>query len=375
MNREELLELITTSDVIEIMTEMGSDYPTKDSQGNLYFTTICHGGDKHKLHYFVESKFFMCYTNCGSMSIFDVLMNTNGWKFIEAINYLLKFKNIKINKMKIGLQEKTYKNEELDFLNLHLQNYERKHIELPKYNDNVLAIFNKAYPDVWEDEGIKPEIMDYFNIRYYLSQQKGIIPHYDLNGNLVGIKARNFLKNEVEKGKKYIPVTIQGLTYRYHNNFNLYGLYHNKETIKMKKKAILFESEKSVLKYASIYGQENNITLASLGMGVSIYQRDLILDLGVEELTIAYDMQYLLEYTTKDKEDTDEYKEYVKYIKMLIKTVKLFMNYIDVSIILCWDNRLSYKDAPIDKGQEIFEQLYKERYFIDDIEELEELVE
>lgn len=375
MDREELLELITTNDVIEIMTDMGSEYPTKDSQGNLYFTTICHGGDKHKLHYFVESKFFKCYTNCGSMSIFDVLMNINGWKFTEAINYLLKFKNIKVNKMKIGLQEKTYKNEELDFLNLHLQSYERKHVELPKYDDNVLNIFNKAYPDVWEEEGIKPEVMDYFNIRYYLSQQKGIIPHYDLDGNLVGVKARNFFKNEVEKGKKYIPITIQGLTYRYHNNFNLYGLYQNKETIRIKKKAILFESEKSVLKYASIYGQENNITLASLGMGVSIYQRDLILDLGIEELTIAYDMQYLLEYTTKDKEDTDEYKEYVKYIKMLIKTVKLFMNYIDVSIILCWDNRLNYKDAPIDRGQEIFEQLYKERYFIDDIEELEELIE
>ena len=43
MNRDDLLDLFTTEDVTNLMLELGSDYPTPDHQGNLYFTTICHG--------------------------------------------------------------------------------------------------------------------------------------------------------------------------------------------------------------------------------------------------------------------------------------------------------------------------------------------
>src|SRR3712207_7282086 len=41
-------------------SNLGSEHPKSDSQGNLYFTTICHGGNKHKLHYFNDSKLFRC---------------------------------------------------------------------------------------------------------------------------------------------------------------------------------------------------------------------------------------------------------------------------------------------------------------------------
>ena len=53
MNRDELLELLTTEDVTKIMMELGSDYPTPDNQGNLYFTTVCHGGNNKKLLYYL----------------------------------------------------------------------------------------------------------------------------------------------------------------------------------------------------------------------------------------------------------------------------------------------------------------------------------
>jgi hypothetical protein len=50
------------------------------------------------------------------------------------------------------------------------------------------------------------------------------------------------------------------------------------------------------------------------------------------------------------------------------------MDYCNVSVISCWNDRLNYKDSPIDKGKEIFEELYKERFLVTDIEELEELI-
>jgi hypothetical protein len=128
-----------------------------------------------------------------------------------------------------------------------------------------------------------------------------------------------------------------------------------------------------VWKYGCFYAQENNIAVASLGMTLSLYQRDLLLNQGIEELIICYDKQYLVEYL--DDKDSKEYKEFVKYIRNLIKITKMFINYCNVSLVLCWDNLIDYKSAPIDHGKDIFEQLLKDRYLVSDITELEELIE
>ena len=58
------------------------------------------------------------------------------------------------------------------------------------------------------------------------------------------------------------------------------------------KKAIIFESEKSVLKYASLFGWDNNISVACCGSNISMYQIQLLLDLGVEEIIVAFDRQF-----------------------------------------------------------------------------------
>jgi hypothetical protein len=130
--------------------------------------------------------------------------------------------------------------------------------------------------------------------------------------------------------------------------------------------------EKSVLLYASIYGQENNIAVATCGMTFSLYQRDLLISLGITEIIIAYDMQYELDKI--NKQNKKKWEEYCGYFKRLIKIAKMTMDYCNVSVISCWDDRLNYKDSPIDNGKEIFEQLYKERFLITNIEELEELI-
>jgi len=91
---EELLDLLTIEDITNILIDMGSEKPKVDEDKNLYFTTICHGGNKHKLHFFIDNKFFMCYTSCGTMSLFDLLMNVNNWNFRESFNYLAKYKKV-----------------------------------------------------------------------------------------------------------------------------------------------------------------------------------------------------------------------------------------------------------------------------------------
>ena len=66
--------------------------------------------------------------------------------------------------------------------------------------------------------------------------------------------------------------------------------------------------------------------------------------------------------------------EFNLYIKKIIKIYNMLKNYTLVSIIMDFKNRLGYKDAPIDKGREVWEKLYNEREIINDERELEELL-
>jgi hypothetical protein len=377
LEREQLIELITTEDIITILKDLGSENYKRDCKGNLYFLTVCHGGDSYKLYYLVDSKFFTCLTCCGSMSIFDVIMSVLNIEYSEAFDYICKFKNINTTKrLKKGIQKKEIVNHDLDFLSLYLNKNTKQYIELPQYNNYVLNMFDNYLPISWYKEGIDEDISTYFNIRFYINQNKAIIPHYDIQGNLVGIRGRSFSQVDIDSGRKYMPVTIQGLTYRYPMNFNLYGVYQNKNNIKKFKKAIIFESEKSVLLYGSYYSQEYNISLATCGMTFSIFQRDLLLSLEIEEVIICYDKQYQLEIIEDENVDKSSkpWKEYEGFIKRLIKISEMFKDYCNVSIVTCWDNRIEYKDAPIDKGKNIFEQLLKERYYVDDLQELKEMI-
>ena len=115
---------------------------------------------------------------------------------------------------------------------------------------------------------------------------------------------------------------------------------------------MVFESEKSVLKYESLY-PGNNISVAICGSSFSNQQKKMLLDLGVEEIVLAMDRQY--EY-----EDSEEGRDWKNKI---IKNLKGLTDYCQCSFV--WDNDrdrlLEYKDSPIDRRREIFETLLKNR--------------
>jgi len=52
---------------------------------------------------------------------------------------------------------------------------------------------------------------------------------------------------------------------------NLYNLNNSKKNIELIKKAIIFESEKSCLKYQSYFGIDNDISVACCGSNISAY--------------------------------------------------------------------------------------------------------
>ncbi|MGN0992839.1 MAG: hypothetical protein ACI4PE_02850 [Bacilli bacterium] len=134
----------------------------------------------------------------------------------------------------------------------------------------------------------------------------------------------------------------------------MYNLNNSKDNIKKTKKVIIFEGEKSPLLYSSYFGENNDITVACCGSSLSSYQINLLLDLQVEEVIIAFDKQF--------KELND--KEHLGWIKKLKDIDKKYSSLVKISFIFDKWNLLQYKDAPIDEGKEIFLELFKRRFSI-----------
>ena len=188
-------------------------------------------------------------------------------------------------------------------------------------------------------------------ICYDPKNQGVVIPHYDINNRLIGIRERTLIQEQAEKYGKYMPARIAGKMYNHPLSFNLYNLNHSKDNIARMKKAFVFEGEKSVLKYRSYFGEENDLAVAICGSSFINYQAWLLIQLGVEEIIIALDKQF--------KEPGDE--EFQKLVKNLKNIHKKYGKYTKVSYMFDKTGLLGYKDSPIDKSKEIFLELFKNR--------------
>ena len=140
--------------------------------------------------------------------------------------------------------------------------------------------------------------------------------------------------------------------YNHPLGFSLYNLNNSKNNIKILKKAIVFEGEKSPLLYESYFGRENDISVACCGSNLSSYQLKLLLDLGIEEVIIAFDKQF------KTKGDL----EFKRWTKKLTDIDKKYREYVKISFMFDKNDILRYKSSPIDEGKDKFIKLYEERF-------------
>ena len=140
--------------------------------------------------------------------------------------------------------------------------------------------------------------------------------------------------------------------YNHPLGFNLYNINFSRRNIERMKKAIIFEGEKSPLLYASYFGQDNDITVACCGSSLSMYQVQILLDLGVEEIIIAFDKQF-------KKLGDDEFKGWVK---KLTDINKKYSKYVTISYMFDKEDLLQYKSSPIDEGKEKFLELFDKRF-------------
>ena len=363
-DKHEIKEALTLENIYELLQEWGGE-PEYTSFG-LISSTICHNhpedGGSRKLYFYTNSNLFHCYTGCAesNFDIFQLVIKISSiqWKkdydLNDAVRWIAQrfsFKGI--------YQEEENKLEDWKYLDTYdrIQEIEIKenNILLKEYDVKVLNNFNySVLLEPWLKEGITQEVLKAAQIGFYPGGDQITIPHFDKNGRFVGLRGRCLSGEEGELYGKYRPLKINGILYNHPLGLNLYGFHQAKQQIGIAKKAIVFESEKSVLKYQSLFGIDNNISVACCGSSFSAYQAQLLIDAGAQEIIIAFDRQF-------EEIGNEEFK---RLKTKLIKIREKYKN--DVLISLIFDKNMitGYKAAPIDEGAEKFLKLYKERIIL-----------
>ena len=250
--------------------------------------------------------------------------------------------------------------------------FEFKRREKPKKKDNPLDVFTKhlkcnkrvvnvddikvledrlmndfvpmLYID-WLREGITERARKRFKIAYSYRRKRVVIPIYHWCTNeLVGFNMRTIISNHDEFG-----ISKYWITPTYQKSSNLYGLAQNYDSILKRRVITVFEGEKSTLKRSSLFDD----TCVSLqGKTMSDEQARILIGMNVE-VVIALD---------KDV-DINE----VRHI------CEKFYRIRPVSYI--WDERglLGEKDSPTDKGNKVYQFLFRHRIKYDEYEHREYL--
>lgn len=360
-DKDKIKEQLSIDQIYDLCQEFGGE--PQYSNFGFISTTICHnmpGYGSRKLYFYENSGLFRCYTGCDStFDIFELVIkvmkiqHNEDFDLNDAIRYVA---------YRFGISGEAML-EELDKLQdwKIFENYERinnimvktsTNLTLKNFDESILDNLNyniKLTP--WLNEGISQEVLDKARIGYFLGGDQITIPHYDKDGKFIGLRGRSVCKEECEIYGKYRPVVINKVLYNHPLGMNLYNLNNSKDNIKTIKKAIVFEGEKSALKYQTMFGFESDISCACCGSNITSYQMSLLMEAGAEEIIIAFDRQF------QEKGDS----EYIHLKTNLLKIYDKFKNYVNVTFIFDKNMITDYKSSPIDHGKDIFLQLFKER--------------
>lgn len=185
----------------------------------------------------------------------------------------------------------------------------------------------------WVNEGISYDTQVHYGVGFDLETKRVVFPLRNRFGQLVGVKGR-IMKDEDDPDRKYLYL------YRCNNRYEWFNFYHAQPHIIKHKKVYIFESEKSSM---MAYGWDIHNTVAIGSSDISGEQADMIKQLGLDvEVVLCYD---------KDKSPAE-----------IREQAKMFAGR-KVYGMFDTDNLLGDKDAPVDKGYDVWEQLLENNVF------------
>lgn len=183
----------------------------------------------------------------------------------------------------------------------------------------------------WLNEGISLESLQRFSVKYDSFSDRLVYPIRNLSGKIVNVGGRTLDPEWKAKGLR---------KYTYFHGWGtmdtIYGLFDNMEEILKKREVILFEGCKSVL-LADTWGIRNSGAI--LTSHLNMHQMKILARLGCR-VVFALDKEVRI----RDDHNIQKLKDYVE-------------------VEYLWDKEdlLDDKDAPVDKGKDVFLKLYAER--------------
>jgi hypothetical protein len=360
MDKDQLKNELTIEQVFDLVADLGGEPQMRD--GYFMARTICHGGSHFKLWYWNNTHLFKCFSDCDDVfDIFGLVSKVKEhetgkeWPLPKAVSFVASYFGYSFQDLNFEDEDSRLALEDWRLFNEYdniTEEKEKKTVELKKYDPRILENLPQPRIIPWEEEGISAKVMKECGIRYDPSNLGIVIPHYDVDGNLIGIRERTVAKSEEDNGK-YRPAVINGQMFNSPLGFSLYNLNNSKDNVRVIKKAVIFESEKATLLYRT-YWPDSDISCACCGSSITSYQVQLLLSLGVEEIVVALDRQY--------KEIGDE--EFHRWTKKLMNIHQKYSSMVKVSFVFDKEHNLGYKMAPVDAGPDIFMKLFNERIFL-----------
>ena len=192
--------------------------------------------------------------------------------------------------------------------------------------ENCMDEFPESHKiEEWIEEGISEEVLTKYNVRYNKEHNKILFPIWDENGKILAVKFR-----DLEKLPKYKYINKIGK-----KDF-LYNMNFARECISQKDECILVESEKSVMKLET-WGIHNSV---AVGTHYIKEEEPLLLRTPFRDLVFAYDQDVPVDEVKRQTERLKHYRN-------------IWVVPVDV---------LGEKEAPCDRGLEIWNNLYERRF-------------
>ncbi|MDB7829207.1 CHC2 zinc finger domain-containing protein [Intestinimonas butyriciproducens] len=263
-------------------------------------------------------------------NVLDFICAYNGCEFKKGLAILKKYANISDNGEGQAATRLLASSIARKFKAPSKRQKESKCIVLPPEYMERFDI-NEDKLKEWEAEGIRRDALRKFQVRYDPFSDRLVFPIKNVNGEIINVCGRTLDPDYKEKKlRKYTYFKPLGIL------DTIYGLSDNKDAVLSKKEIILFEGAKSVM-LAETWGIHN--TGAILTSHLNPYQFQILIKLGVR-IVFALDAEIDI------RED---------------KNIMKLRPYAPVEWVCNRHGLLAEKDAPVDKGLEVFQQLYDER--------------
>lgn len=322
----ELSDLIESIDILEYI----SQFVELEQRGDEWWGLSCFRDEKTpSFSVRTEPPVFFDYSSGIGGNVFTFVRYYNNCGAKEAVEILKRY---------AGVDGETVTSRDKMATTIACKKYRRVKQTQKQSKGTVLPdCYMERYEDnpeklqAWMDEGISRESLERFSVKYDSFSDRLVYPIRNLIGRIVNIGGRTLDPEWKMKGlRKYTYFFGWGAM------DTIYGLYDNMDEIMKRKEVILFEGCKSVL-LADTWGVKN--TGAILTSHLNPQQMKILARLGCRVV-------FALDKEVRVREDHN---------------IQRLKNYVDVEYLWDSDDLLDEKDAPVDKGAEVFKKLYERR--------------